>query len=87
MGQYNTLNQSYIKVFNFTNPPSRVCVECPLPEDIGVILEASAFKCIDEDSAEQPLEKYTMHVQGISHWAPANIGPYSQAVRVNNFLT
>ena len=23
-----------------------------------------------------------MHVQGISHWAPANIGPYSQAVKV-----
>lgn len=24
----------------------------------------------------------TMHVQSISHWAPANIGPYSQAVQV-----
>ena len=24
----------------------------------------------------------TMHVQSISHWAPANIGPYSQAVKV-----
>ena len=24
----------------------------------------------------------TMHVQSLSHWAPANIGPYSQAVRV-----
>ena len=23
-----------------------------------------------------------MHVQGLSHWAPANIGPYSQAVMV-----
>lgn len=30
-----------------------------------------------------------MHVQSISHWAPANIGPYSQAVEVsakNSFL-
>ena len=25
-----------------------------------------------------------MHVQSISHWAPANIGPYSQAVEVSN---
>ena len=25
----------------------------------------------------------TMHVQSLSHWAPANIGPYSQAVRVS----
>lgn len=27
-----------------------------------------------------------MHVQGISHWAPANIGPYSQAVRIGELL-
>lgn len=27
-----------------------------------------------------------MHVQGISHWAPANIGPYSQAVRVGELI-
>ena len=26
-----------------------------------------------------------LHVQSISHWAPANIGPYSQAHRVNIF--
>lgn len=27
-----------------------------------------------------------MHVQSRSHWAPANIGPYSQSVRVQNFM-
>lgn len=27
-----------------------------------------------------------MHVQSRSHWAPANIGPYSQSVRVQNFI-
>ena len=26
-----------------------------------------------------------MHVQSISHWAPANIGPYSQATLVSTF--
>jgi hypothetical protein len=26
--------------------------------------------------------KRSMHVQSISHWAPANIGPYSQCVQV-----
>jgi len=25
-----------------------------------------------------------MHVQSISHWAPANIGPYSQVVEVGH---
>jgi diphthine-ammonia ligase len=28
----------------------------------------------------------TMHVQGISYWAPANIGPYSQSVIVSCML-
>lgn len=27
-----------------------------------------------------------MHVQSISHWAPANIGPYSQAVYVGDCI-
>lgn len=27
-------------------------------------------------------KRHSMHVQGISHWAPANIGPYSQSTRV-----
>lgn len=25
-----------------------------------------------------------MHVQSISHWAPANIGPYSQGVKIGD---
>lgn len=32
------------------------------------------------------MRKQTMHVQGISHWAPANIGPYSQSVRVGDII-
>lgn len=27
-----------------------------------------------------------MHVQSRSHWAPSNIGPYSQAVRVGELI-
>jgi len=27
-----------------------------------------------------------MHVQGLSHWAPANIGPYSQCSMAGNLL-
>ncbi|XP_071441339.1 uncharacterized protein [Hetaerina americana] len=30
--------------------------------------------------------RQAMHVQGISHWAPANIGPYSQAVRIGEII-
>ena len=33
-----------------------------------------------------PGELRCMHVQGISHWAPANIGPYSQCTTAGTLL-
>lgn len=79
MAEYAPLNAAYAKVFNFTNPPTRVCVECPLPDDCQVIMEAVAFRPRANDTENR---RHTMHVQSISHWAPANIGPYSQSTRV-----
>lgn len=79
MADYAGLNEAYAKAFNFTNPPTRVCVECPLPEHCQVIIEAVAFKPRANDTE---IKRHTMHVQSISHWAPANIGPYSQSTRV-----
>ena len=38
------------------------------------------------DIAIQTRHAQHMHVQGVSHWAPANIGPYSQAVKVDSLL-
>ncbi|KOB70355.1 Uncharacterized protein OBRU01_15426, partial [Operophtera brumata] len=35
----------------------------------------------DLSETDNSKERLTMHVQGISHWAPANIGPYSQAIK------
>ncbi|XP_050328475.1 uncharacterized protein LOC126758296 [Bactrocera neohumeralis] len=101
MTEYALLNRIYGQTINFQNPPTRVCVECPLPEDCHVILEAIAFRTpmrrrptlstsevdgyIDEHNNSGDLtlkQRQTMHVQGISHWAPANIGTYSQSTRV-----
>jgi len=39
--------------------------------------------CVACDARLRGLERRVMHVQGISHWAPANIGPYSQAIMVS----
>ena len=36
----------------------------------------------DDEIMTAPTYRHAMHVQSISHWAPANIGPYSQAVQV-----
>ncbi|XP_049529841.1 uncharacterized protein LOC125948120 [Anopheles darlingi] len=83
MGEYAGMNEMYSKVFNFGNPPTRVCVECPLPADCAVVLEAVAFKPISTAS-ELEYNRQTMHVQGISHWAPANIGTYSQSTKVGH---
>lgn len=83
MAEYAGINEVYARAFNFTNPPTRVCVECPLPDECQVVLEAVAFRSRHlADSNELEYKRHTMHVQGISHWAPANIGPYSQSTRV-----
>lgn len=79
MNDYAELNAVYVKAFDFQNPPSRVCVESPLPDGLQVILEAVAFRPRYNDINNQ---RHTMHVQSISHWAPANIGPYSQSTKV-----
>ncbi|XP_055545402.1 uncharacterized protein LOC129730249 [Wyeomyia smithii] len=83
MNEYSFLNEIYSKVFGFTNPPTRVCVECPLPENCHVVLEAVAYNR-ERSSSELQHKRHTMHVQGISHWAPANIGTYSQSTKVGH---
>lgn len=56
----------------------RVCVEVPLARNIPVAMDCIAF-----DAQLRGVDRRGMHVQGISHWAPANIGPYSQAIMVS----
>lgn len=82
MSEYGALNQVYARYFHFANPPTRVCVECPLPRGLHVIVEAVAFRALPAKELNAADPRHTMHVQGISHWAPANIGPYSQSTRV-----
>uniref|UniRef100_A0A182TFJ7 Diphthine--ammonia ligase n=1 Tax=Anopheles melas TaxID=34690 RepID=A0A182TFJ7_9DIPT len=83
MTEYSFINEIYSTVFAFPNPPTRVCVECPLPADCAVVLEAVAFNPVSSAS-ELEHKRQTMHVQGISHWAPANIGTYSQSTKVGH---
>ncbi|XP_068627850.1 uncharacterized protein [Battus philenor] len=91
MGEYAALNNVYVKTFRYPNPPTRVCIQCPLPNDVGLIMDAVAHKQDANQNHEadggNAKERVTMHVQGISHWAPANIGPYSQAVKVGEVVS
>ena len=70
MEKFAKINQVYVSYFGI-NPPVRVCVE-----NSEKLLRLTA---IGNDKNEVG----TMHVQSISHWAPANIGPYSQATKVS----
>merc|ERR1712179_11172 len=75
MQSYVAMNAQYTQYFGL-NPPVRVCVGVgrdKLP--MGCKLVISVVGTTDE-------ERKVLHVQGWSHWAPANIGPYSQAVVV-----
>ncbi|XP_045536782.1 diphthine--ammonia ligase [Papilio machaon] len=90
MAEYAALNEVYVNTFRLPNPPTRVCIQCPLPDDVGLIMDAVAHKEDVNQSQEADgscKERVTMHVQGISHWAPANIGPYSQAVKVGEVVS
>jgi len=92
MSDYAAVNDEYVKTFSSPNPPSRACVESRDAPSL-VTLSGVGFK-VGLDGYEEDARliedrgggRSTMHVQSISHWAPANIGPYSQAVKVDGIV-
>lgn len=81
MADFPKANKAYSAFFG-SSPPSRACVAVILPPNQRVRLEAMGY-----DDTQLPersgLGRSALHVQSISYWAPANIGPYSQAVMVS----
>ncbi|KAF1924360.1 adenine nucleotide alpha hydrolases-like protein, partial [Didymella exigua CBS 183.55] len=84
MSDFGVLNPVYGQYFSGVNPPARVTVsvgDC-MPAGVDVMLSIT----MDKDARDRkgkvvrPVERQGLHVQGRSYWAPANIGPYSQAV-------
>ena len=65
---------AYTRVVPSTQPPARACVQLPLPEDTPVALDV----LVGVGSTGSP--RKSLHVQSLSCWAPACIGPYAQAV-------
>ena len=60
-------------------PPARVTVAAPLPSEVHVTLSV-VLRRPQHDSLTSIDTTDGLHVQSRSYWAPANIGPYSQAV-------
>jgi diphthine-ammonia ligase len=102
MSLFAPANEVY-KTYFGTSPPSRATVAVPLPESGRVRLEVLGFDdrpnvsdSSDLSSSEERNAKneegliggrQALHVQGLSYWAPANIGPYSQAIIVSDFMS
>ena len=76
MSDFVAINTIYSTLFTTPNPPARVTVACgdTLPTGIDVVLSLTAH------ISTQPDDRLGLHVQSRSYWAPANIGPYSQAI-------
>lgn len=73
------LNTIYAAFFG-TSPPTRACVAVDLSPPTRVKFDCFAYAETD------PSQRVALHVQGLSYWAPANIGPYSQAVIVDEHM-
>ncbi|OJD12682.1 hypothetical protein AJ78_06768 [Emergomyces pasteurianus Ep9510] len=74
MDDFQLINPIYASLFTKPNPPARVTLACGDNMPPGVDILASIV--IDMLPRECRLG---LHVQSRSYWAPANIGPYSQA--------
>lgn len=77
MSDFAVVNAIYGQRFSYVNPPARVTICCrdSLPQNILISI---SFTLTQAD----PARISGLHVQSISYWAPANIGPYSQAIKL-----
>ncbi|CAM4570198.1 unnamed protein product [Lepidochelys olivacea] len=85
MKDFAVINSAYVTQFDLC-PPARVCVEAPLLDGVLFCMDCLAHKCDVMIGDVHRYQKQIMHVQSISHWAPANIGPYSQSIKVGEVL-
>ncbi|CAG7942515.1 unnamed protein product [Penicillium nalgiovense] len=77
MADFGSMNDIYVSLFKKPNPPARVTVACGdrLPSNVKVMVTF----VVDLGARDR---RQGLHVQSRSYWAPANIGPYSQALSV-----
>ncbi|KAF1824131.1 adenine nucleotide alpha hydrolases-like protein [Dissoconium aciculare CBS 342.82] len=73
MHDFAAVNDAYRTYFTEPNPAARLTIACAevLPADSLLMMSMTVA----------PGSREGLHVQSRSYWAPANIGPYSQAIR------
>lgn len=75
LGLFARFNKVYKEFFVKPGPPARCCVE--------LSSQTCRVKMAVKGSAGP---RKALHVQSISTWAPANVGPYSQAIEIQGKL-
>ncbi len=83
MADFPTFNAIYGTLFRGSpNPPARVTIACgaQLPDGVDVAVYLGVV--LGRKGGDGSNDRQGLHVQSRSYWAPANIGPYSQAVSV-----
>ena len=77
MKDFGEINAVYGSFFEEPNPPARATFACGdvFPDNVDVILSV----IVDLNTSGN---RNGLHVQSRSYWAPANIGPYSQAISI-----
>eukprot|EP00892_Ulva_mutabilis_P002713 jgi/Ulvmu1/12442/UM009_0094.1 len=83
MPHFAAANSAYRAAVPQNSAPARACVAAPLPP--GVLCAIDAIRVPPAGVAGDSCRK-VLHVQSHSDWAPASIGPYSQAVVWNGLL-
>lgn len=74
---FSSINAAYARHLPAQSPPSRACLQLP---------SSSLLVDLVLMSPAAPLTRSSLHVQSISKWAPACIGPYSQCVTTGPLL-
>ncbi|TVY24297.1 Diphthine--ammonia ligase [Lachnellula hyalina] len=79
MADFAAVNKIYGTLFTTPNPPARVTISSGslIPPSTHLTIHLTLHR----PSPQEPARK-ALHVQSRSYWAPANIGPYSQAISI-----
>jgi enamine deaminase RidA (YjgF/YER057c/UK114 family) len=76
MNDFAGINNSYRLTFGLNHPCPRACYATVMPSSSKVGIQALFV-------ADLKRVTQRLHVQSLSYWAPANIGPYSQSFTVS----
>ena len=75
MSAFASINATYAEYLPAVSPPSRTTIQLPC-----TAVQADLVAC------SSPHARTSLHVQSVSPWAPACIGPYSQSVSCYRLL-